>query len=241
MCSITEPDSHLSITTDWCNPVKVPHNHQGPKGWLVKNRPKVCLFGMLNISDTTSIHLIHHMEFWKHTANLHISILFAHLRTLRSQGKLPPHLILQFDNCAKDNKNRWLLCFFAHLLHKKWCKTITIFYLMPGHSHDMVDSECFSPIGRKYRRFYDCWTPSNFPSWLKRAWKRRKVQPNISDVIVVYDWKSFFNPEMRTFSQHLFPRAFLLKSGVTATGETEIVLFYKKSVLSPTWRGYQSM
>lgn len=240
MLSLTEPDTYRSIATDWCNPVVIPHNHQGPKGWLVKKRPKVSLFGMVDISATTSLHLIHHMEWWKHTANLHISILYDHLRKLRSKGKLPPHLLLQFDNCAKDNKNRWLLAFLAHILHKKWCKTITIFYLMPGHSHDMVDSECFAPVGRKYRRIYDVWTYSQFPAWLSRAWKKRKVQPTISDSVVVYDWKRFLTPHLRAFSQHSFPRAFLLKEGVDNEGNSQIVLFYKKSVLSQVWLGYCS-
>lgn len=231
---------YLSIATDWCNPFLIPHNHEGPKGWLAKRRPKVNLFGLVSMSHTTTHHLIYHMEFWKHSANLHISILYNHLRQLRKDGVLPPHLILQFDNCAKDNKNRWLFAFLAHLIHKGWCTSITIYYLMPGHSHDIVDSECFSPVGKKYRREHSVWTFTEFPGFLARAWRRRAHNPIISGDIVVYDWKGFFNSELRTIKHHSFPRAFLLKVALDADGDRKVGFFYKKSVLSPNWLGHKS-
>ena len=235
------PESHISIATDWCNPFFLPHNHEGPKGWLRAQRPKASLFGLMQRSDSTTTHLKYHMEFWCHNANLHISILYAHLRSLREKGKLPSHLILQFDNCAKDNKNRWLYAFLAHLIHKKWCLTITLYFLMPGHSHDMVDHECFAPLGKKnFRYLHSCWTFDEFPSFLKGGFRRRTIKPIISGDIVVYDWKTFFKHSLKNFSKHSFPRAFLFRAVPDDEERDQVVLFYKKSVLTPKWRGFQS-
>ena len=148
--------------------------------------------------------------------------------------------MVQFDNCARDNKNRWLLAFFAHLIHKRWLSSVEIYYLAPGHSHDMVDRECFSPLGHRYRNKHSFWTPPEFPAFLNEAWRRRERKPIVSTHIAVCDWKAFFNPHLRTIENHSHPRAYLLKRVDTETGE-DVHLFYKSSVLAQHWVGYQSM
>ncbi|MGZ4850135.1 MAG: hypothetical protein ACXV2C_02000 [Candidatus Bathyarchaeia archaeon] len=50
-------------------------------------------------------------DFWKHDANLHISLLYQKIRSELQIGNRPLTLYLQVDNCAKDNKNRYFfLC-----------------------------------------------------------------------------------------------------------------------------------
>lgn len=144
------PERFTSILTDWCNPFRVPHCCTYPKGWLNTHRPKQHLFGLVNYGEGSKL-FIPHLEFWDHSANLHLSFLFLYLRKLRFEDKLAPNLILQTDNCSRDNKNRWFLAFFAYLVKLGWFQTVEIHYLQPGHSHDMVDRECFGPLGQKFR------------------------------------------------------------------------------------------
>jgi hypothetical protein len=79
---------------------------------------------------------------------LHISFLFYYLRQLHKAGKLGKNLMLQMDNCWRDNKNKWFFGFLAHLAAFGWFDSVEIYYLHPGHSHGIVDSMSFAPLGR---------------------------------------------------------------------------------------------
>ena len=62
-----------------------------------------------------------------HDSNLTISILLDVLvKWTEEQHKLPPVLYLQFDNCVRENKNRFMLTLLAILVQLKvfkkvWC------------------------------------------------------------------------------------------------------------------------
>ena len=188
------------------------------------------------------------MEFWKHSSNLHMSILYNYLYNLRLAGSLPRCLTVQFDNCARDNKNRWFFAFFGLLIHHGkiyfhlflspfslslgWFSSVEIYYLMPGHSHDMVDRECFAPVGHDFRKQASFWTPEDFPSFLNKAWQCRHHQPTIESHVAVCDWKSFLHDHLRVMRYHSHQRAFLMKK----EGD-RITFYYKASVLHIHWLG----
>ena len=49
-------------------------------------------------------------------------------------------LYLQGDNCAGENKNKWLFGILAYLVHLGWFVEIHYYYLMVGHTHtEMLD------------------------------------------------------------------------------------------------------
>lgn len=54
-------------------------------------------------------------------------------------GKLRPNLYLQMDNCWRENKNRFVLCFLALLIELGIFKKIKISCLMVGHNHEDID------------------------------------------------------------------------------------------------------
>ena len=52
---------------------------------------------------------------YPHDSNLSINVLMTAL--LQALPNLPPVLYLQFDNCYRENKNRFILAFCALLVH----------------------------------------------------------------------------------------------------------------------------
>ena len=159
--SKTNPREWTCLCTDWSNPHFMPHLARQPKGWMTKKRLKYHVFGIAN-TGTNEVFLYPHLEFWTHDANLHISFLFCYLHCLRQEGTLGHNLMIQMDNCWRDNKNQWLFGFLCHLVHIGWFKSVELLYLRPGHSHDTVDCACFSPLGRTTRSRFSYWTPEQF-------------------------------------------------------------------------------
>ena len=184
----------------------MPHHPSQPKGWMTKKRLKLQVYGLYDYGHD-ELCLYPHFSFWTHDANLNISFLFCYLRGLRDKGKLGRNLMLQFDNCWRDNKNKHLLAFLSHLSDLHWFESIEVHFLKPGHSHDMFDRICFKPMGRHARSRYGFWTPEEF--WLnfvRRCFRSYKQKPTFLDPVIVFDWRSYFDPHV-WFSPH-FPPSF---------------------------------
>ena len=47
-------------------------------------------------------------------------------------------LLLNADNCARENKNRWMFPFLGFLVERGYFNEIELHFLMPGHSHEKV-------------------------------------------------------------------------------------------------------
>ena len=52
---------------------------------------------------------------------------------------LPPHLLLQLDNAASDNKNRYVFMFLSLLTALGVFITIEVGFLLMGHTHEDID------------------------------------------------------------------------------------------------------
>ncbi|KAL3690578.1 hypothetical protein R1sor_016887 [Riccia sorocarpa] len=63
-----------------------------------------------------------------------------HIGKGRRLMMLPPNLYIQLDNSAKDNKNWTVMAFCSELVAKGCCKTITMSFLVVGHTHEDVDA-----------------------------------------------------------------------------------------------------
>lgn len=46
---------------------------------------------------------------------------------------------IQVDNAA-DNKNRWVIGFFAWMVEKGYVKEVTVSFMMVGHTHEDIDA-----------------------------------------------------------------------------------------------------
>ena len=63
---------------------------------------------------------------------------------------LPKHLVLQMDNSAKDNKNQTMLAFSSDLVARGIFETVTMSFLMKGHTHEDIDA-AFSKVSLRTR------------------------------------------------------------------------------------------
>ena len=88
-------------------------------------------------------------------SNVVITILLDTLKRLEEQGPLPPTLNLWFDNCWRENKNKYVLGALHWLVENGVFKKIKLNFLPKGHTHNDVD-QLFSIIANrlKYKDIY---------------------------------------------------------------------------------------
>jgi hypothetical protein len=60
------------------------------------------------------------------------------------------NVLLQMDNCLKDNKNWHLLAFLSLLTVKDVFEEMKLGFLIVGHTHEDIDG-CFSYLSKKLR------------------------------------------------------------------------------------------
>jgi hypothetical protein len=65
-----------------------------------------------------------------------------------STKPLPRNLLLQMDNCVKDNKNQHLLSFLSLLIMKDVFEEVKLGFLVIGHTHENIDG-CFGYLSKK--------------------------------------------------------------------------------------------
>ena len=72
--------------------------------------------------------------------NLTIECLQRTLKWVEeSQGFLPPHLIVQLDNCWRENKNSYVVNWLASLVERGVFASVELSFLPVGHTHNEVD------------------------------------------------------------------------------------------------------
>jgi len=230
-----DPSEWTCLATDWSAPHFMPHLARTPKSWYTKKRLKYQVFGIRDYGANTRI-IQPHFDFWPHDSNLHISFLFSYLRELKEKGKLGKRLMLQMDNCWKDNKNKFFLGFLAELSAAKWFKSIEVYYLRPGHSHAIVDRDCFKPLGKHARCTYSYWTPEEFlTNFVRPAFRRQLATVKQLENVVVWNWKDWMEDRLRNMQFHSFQRAFLIE-----LEDGSPVLRFKKNIMRENWRGLKN-
>ena len=104
---------------------------------------------------------------------------------------LPPTLHVQLDNCAKDNKCRYVFCFWSLVVTKGIFKEVFVYFLMVGHTHDDIDAS------------FGCWSKKlheeDFPTipLLMKSYMDLDNVPVIPHMIEeVPNFKAFIKPYM---------------------------------------------
>jgi hypothetical protein len=97
-------------------PLRLPHIAYLPKNLFTKVRPKYHVFGIINYG-LGIFNYTNYYDWWAGDANLVISLLWLHLCSVICAGKSLHTLYLHADNCARDNKNRWMFAFLTFLVY----------------------------------------------------------------------------------------------------------------------------
>jgi hypothetical protein len=64
---------------------------------------------------------------------------------------LPNKLLLQMDNCVKNNKNRYLLTYLSLLTAREVFGEVKLRFPVVGHTHEYID-RCFGYLSKTLRK-----------------------------------------------------------------------------------------
>jgi hypothetical protein len=114
------------------------------------------------------------------------TLLKALLHVQQIEGRLPPVLFMQCDNCARDNKNQMMIALCAILVDMNIFNRIELSFMEVGHTHSDIDQE-FSVIANKVRNT-DIYSPQDLVDLVQgcfldggRKWCHAEVVTNIVD------------------------------------------------------------
>eukprot|EP01103_Thecamoeba_quadrilineata_P009529 TRINITY_DN192_c0_g1_i13.p1 TRINITY_DN192_c0_g1~~TRINITY_DN192_c0_g1_i13.p1 ORF type:complete len:858 (-),score=130.06 TRINITY_DN192_c0_g1_i13:38-2350(-) len=225
------PREHLSIIIDASSGIHLPHISPIPKGFSYNDRLKLTIFGVIDHSHSLK-KLYCLLPVWNLGPNLTITILMHHLYDLKQKSLASQNLLLQMDNSAKDNKNKYVIGVLALLVHLGWFKTIQMSFLIVGHTHEDVD-QMFSlfVMGMKFDPVYSL---PNFRKLVEKWYP--SIRPEILLLTSILDVKTWFKEshcllDLKGYSQ---PHAILLEKN-----EDGVVQLQFKDYCSSdeTWKG----
>ena len=117
----------------------------------------------------------------------------------------PKHLVLQIDNLAKDNQNQTKLAFCSDLVARGIFETVTIGFLMKGHTHEDIDA-AFSKVSFRTKG-KDVGT---LPQLMAEVWECMQEMHMVSSLIAeVASYKAYIKRhKVKPIMDHSFPVAF---------------------------------
>ena len=143
----------------------------------------------------------HGLDFYPHDANVTISLLFHQI--LSYKNNRPPILILHMDNCAKENKNKYVFSWISTLIAFGWFNTVEVYFLPTGHIHEKNDA-CFILISNALKT-YNCITPDDFINiFILKAYNCVTEKPNVKSIYNIYNWKDWITPYLNNLKSHFF-------------------------------------
>ena len=114
--AVENPKEYLSMIIDGMdqNKTNIPHLVRIPKAcqnvWTLRTHLTGCLVhGQGNFGYFDFLQ-------WPHDCNLTLTSLLLTLVELLKRGPLPRKLLLQMDNCVRENKNKYVMGFLALLV-----------------------------------------------------------------------------------------------------------------------------
>ncbi|XP_070550483.1 uncharacterized protein [Ptychodera flava] len=152
-----------------------------------------------------------------HDSNLTMNVLLNVL--LQKKESLGKCLHAQFDNCYRENKNKFVLCLGSLLVEYAIFEEVFFNFLPVGHTHEDVD-QMFSKIAEKLFRS-DVYTISDLMSTVVDSYS-----PNINATLVgsLFNIKEWLEPHMSgTFGGHSKPHSFRFK-----TVDGKVRMHYRK-------------
>uniref|UniRef100_A0A8W8MD19 DUF7869 domain-containing protein n=1 Tax=Magallana gigas TaxID=29159 RepID=A0A8W8MD19_MAGGI len=162
-------------------------------------------------SKTQLPHVVHVSKFtsamWSHSTNLTLSVLLSVIYMLRES--LPDVLYLQMDNCARENKNRYLLAFMAYLVEKGVFRKIKVSFLMVGHTqivghtHEDID-QVFSKFSHWLCK-HAAMTLEKLMEGFEKCYTPTPASIRTSTVFNITEW---LIPHLNTIKNHSKPHRF---------------------------------
>ncbi|GBG80184.1 hypothetical protein CBR_g30550 [Chara braunii] len=144
-------------------------------------------------------------SYLSHGSNSVVTSIAKVLRDVQArEGKLPPLLRVQADNCGGQNKNRFIFAFLALLVKFRIFKEILMGFMIVGHTHTDIDAK-FSLFARKLNGS-DVYTMEELFAVLQQSCEE---QVECTQLMEMVDWKTTISPYLdNLISGHATPHLF---------------------------------
>ena len=134
----------------------------------------------------------------RHDSNQVVTSIMGVLNAVHSaRGTLPPILCIQADNCARENKNKFLLGLCATLVGLGYFEEVRVGFLLVGHTHSDIDQR-FSSIsyvlkGDDINSLSELLKllQNKIPGHVDKPVQYAQLMENI------WDWKGFITPHLQ--------------------------------------------
>ena len=138
--SSLHPTLQWSTLSDSTSQMSLPYIAPLPKGWSTIKRLGITVFGLINFATKYRV-LVPLPPVWKFNCNLTISLVYQHYYNMFSRSNCPrsPVLYETTDGSPKEYKNMINMCFAAFKVCTSMFKEVYLYFLPPGHSHDLQD------------------------------------------------------------------------------------------------------
>ena len=170
----------------------------------LKPRPKMTVTGGIAHGWCTAIFIA--QETLSHGSNAYVEVLCQLLDQVaelcRVQGRrFPVHLVLQADNTVAQTKNQYAAAFCSQLVGMQKFSTVTLNFLMVGHTHEDID-QLFAMICQYVIRRHRWQTPDEFRRIVQESLAQKVTEKG--EVLVVRglrcirDYSAWLEPQMIT-------------------------------------------
>lgn len=127
---------------------------------------------------------------------------------------------LHADNCAGQNKNKYVIFFLLYLALTKRYKTVSLYFMIPGHTKNICDSS-FGNVKRLYRK-RNVLHPGDMMSVIEESSKTSRCIPSRN--VKWQDWRSLLEKQFKVPSNFKITAFQSFTSKMHAPGK----LFVKK-------------
>lgn len=137
-----------------------------------------------------------------HSSNLTLNSVAETIMRNYPERSMPETLFIQFDNCWRDNKNRYVFAFLALMVALSIVKVVEVSFLMVGHTHEDIDG-IFGNIAQALMKHNALHLLALFEK-IKESLKDGSIHPCL--ISKVYDYKKWLTPcvnmNMKYFTKH---------------------------------------
>lgn len=125
-------------------------------------------------------------------SSLVCTVLLRVVQIIREKrgGTLPPVLIIQADNCGRENKNQHVIAFCSWLIEIGFFQEVRLYFLPVGHTHSIIDQR-FSQVHRRLQNRAVLDLPGMFDAVGSLFSEDGFVVHEVVDDII--DWQFFFS------------------------------------------------
>lgn len=133
---------------------------------------------------------------WASDSNVTIEVLQRVLTIIEQQkGTLPSKLCLQMDNCARENKNQYVLAYLSWLVQRQVFQEVELSFLPVGHTHEDID-QLFSRLA-VYLRGHDAIDRTMLYAGIQKAFHQYGLAPVCYHLDTVANLREFFKPHLK--------------------------------------------